>query len=194
MSATLTSPILSDLRSGTAQSHENLEAQIGIDELCQNVGSYRKLLEDFYGFYVPIEAHLQSIEGWDAHGFSWTERTKIEMLRSDLRALGLTPAAIDALPVCQETPRPSTLEGAFGCAYVLEGSTLGGRSITAILDRSGIPTGARSFFASYGEAVGQKWREFCAMLQALDPSESPTVVREAAATFDAMAAWLARKE
>jgi heme oxygenase len=184
------SRILNDLREGTAASHRQLEDQIDIVAVCRDGGRYRRLIEGFYGFYAPIEDVLEAVRGWERYGFSWEERAKVPMLLADLGALGLTTVQIAALPRCGTLPRPVTIEEALGCAYVLEGATLGGRQIQQVLAGSDIPDGARNFFTSYGPAVGERWKEFCAMLGSLPEDGSGPVVATAQRTFDTLGTWL----
>lgn len=186
------SPVLAALRQRTSAAHTELEAQINIPQVCRDAQAYRRLIEGFWGYYRPFEPVLQRIPGWDARGFHWSERSKIGFLREDLRALGLSAAEIEALPCCPDLPAPRHLAEAFGCAYVLEGSTLGGRHITGILQQTGIPPEARHFFASYGARVGDAWKEFCEMLARLEMDEAQIAAAVAAAsqTFVTIGKWL----
>lgn len=192
MPSVVASSLLTALRQGTSAAHTQLEAEIDIPEVCRNGQAYSRLVKGFWGYYAPFETVLKRIGGWEAAGFSWTERSKLEFLRQDLKALGLTEAEIAALPRCQQLPAPRNLPEAFGCAYVLEGSTLGGRHITGILEQTGIPPEARHFFGSYGARVGEAWKEFCEMLARLDLDEAETKAAVAAAsqTFSTIGRWL----
>lgn len=191
MSTVAPSPLLAALRQGTAEAHTQLEAEINIPKVCEDAAAYRRLIEGFFGYYEPFEAVLRAFPGWEEKGFSWADRSKIEFLRADLKALGLTESAIAALPRCKELPAPQNLNDAFGCAYVLEGSTLGGRHISGILEKTGIPPEARRFFASYGERVGEQWKAFCAMLAALplDKAETQSAAAAASDTFATIGRW-----
>lgn len=155
-------------------------------------GSYQRLLEDFLGFFEPLESRLQDFGGWEEKGFRWSERAKVAMLRADLRELGSPAEMIDSLPRCDYLPRPENLAEAFGCAYVLEGSTLGGRHIMGVLAKSDVPLHARHYFSSYGEAVGTRWREFCAMLSEFPDNEADAMTPLAVETFNHLSAWLSR--
>lgn len=192
MPPVVVSPFLTTLRQSTSAAHTQLEGEIDIPEVCRSVPAYERLIKAFWGYYAPFEAVLKGIGGWDDAGFSWAERSKLEFLRQDLRALGLTEAEIAALPECQDLPAPRSLGEAFGCAYVLEGSTLGGRHITGILEQTGIPPEARHFFKSYGTRVGEAWKEFCEMLAhlELDEAETKAAVTAASRTFSTIGRWL----
>jgi heme oxygenase len=79
---------------------------------------------------------------------------------------------------------------------VLEGATLGGQVVRREVGRSlGLGTGTGcSFFGSYGDRVGEMWKEFCGALAAYaarDPSAEEPLVAAAVETFDALDRWLA---
>lgn len=186
------SDLLTSLRTATAPAHRELEDQIDIPQLCTSREGYIRLLEDFLGFVEPLEEALQKIEGWEGVGFHWSERAKTHLLREDLLALGHSAATLRDLPRTPDVPRPQDLAEAFGPAYVMEGSTLGGRRIVEILAQSNIPETAQHYFSSYGERVGSRWREFCAMLTQFSSSDSERIVPLASATFSQLGHWLQR--
>ena len=191
MPAVTPSPLVL-LRERTAEAHRKLEEQIDIKAECADPVRYRRLLEGFYGFYQPLEECLATRPGWDKVGFDWTERAKVGLLQQDLLALGLSVAAVEGLPKCHQLPPAESFAHALGVAYVLEGATLGGRQITGMLAVSEIPEAARTFFASYGSKVGERWKEFCGMLeQGLSNSREAEAAAEAAsATFRELSVWL----
>ena len=181
--------ILTQLRATTAAAHRQLEDQINIPEVCATQESYVRLLEGFLGLFEPLEEALKKIPGWEEKGFRWSERSKAPMLHEDLRVLGRSEADLAGLPRCTDLPQPSSLAEAFGCAYVLEGSTLGGRQIMGILEKSAIPKEARHYFSSYGENVPARWREFCAMLPSFTSTDADSMATMAVKTFDKFGAW-----
>ena len=186
------SDVLAQLRAATSQAHRELEEQVDIPSVCASRASYERLLADFLGFFEPLERALQQLPGWEEHGFEWSERAKAGMLRADLLALGFTEDAVANLPRCEDLPHPATLAEGFGCAYVLEGSTLGGRHIVGILARCDIPADARHYFASYGDKVGERWRAFLAMLGEFEQAEASAMVPLAVQTFAKLGAWINR--
>ncbi len=184
--------ILTQLRAATAVAHRQLEEQIDLPKVCADHVSYVRLLEDFLGLFEPFEESLQMIAGWEEQGFHWSERAKTPMLREDLRVLGRSEAELEALPRCTDLPRPASLAEAFGCAYVLEGSTLGGRHILGVLAKTDVPGEARHYFSSYGENVAARWRAFCAMLAQFPNTDADAGAMAAMAvqTFDKFGSWL----
>jgi heme oxygenase len=183
------SSLLMRLRQSTTQAHADLEKQVDIEKVCEQKDTYTRLLADFLGFYEPLESHFSRFDGWNAIGVDLGERAKSEWLKSDLRVLGFSDEEIAALPRCESLPEAGEFDAAVGAAYVLEGATLGGRQITQWLEKTDIPTGARTFFASYGPKTGEKWKEFCAALERHE-GNGDEVVRGANETFSTLAAWL----
>lgn len=180
--------LLSTLRQSTAAAHAEIEGRLEMEEACRDVDKYRGILQGFLGYYEPIEARLKGFE----------DRGKSGWLRSDLAALGMTEAEIGELPRCPHLPTVETRAEVLGCAYVLEGATLGGRQISGWLEgRDVIPAGARAFFASYGGEVGAKWKDFCKMLADFEAGggASNDVVKTANETFLTLTTWMTvRKE
>ena len=124
-------------------------------------------------------------------------RLKTPWLVADLRALGLTPAQIDALPDCPDLPRVDIPARAWGCQYVLEGATLGGRHISAMMAQSAVPVEARRFFVGYGERTGERWQDFIAALEhyavGVDIAEEGDIIQGASETFACLHRWHVRQ-
>ena len=83
---------------------------------------------------------------------------------------------------------------AFGCAYVLEGATLGGRSLMPTVEsRLGLNAShGAAFLSSYGAAVGEMWRSFGAALDRCCAGAQQQAQAAAGAidTFVALENWL----
>jgi heme oxygenase len=183
---------LEALRRATAESHLRLEAMSGQTRLLApdfTLAEYRCALERMYGFYEPLGRALSAHE----HATTWGARVaqRADLLRCDLLGLGSTAADVDGLARCTQLPLPDTPDRALGCAYVFEGSTLGGRVIFKHLarvfpQRADVPL---SFFAGDGERTGDNWRCFCAALNGA-AANVDEVCAAACSAFDAMAAWL----
>ncbi len=186
--------ILHLLRDATRREHEQLEARIDLLGRGWSLSFYRLLLQKFYGFYSVVEPPLFGRPEWQQLGFDIEPRRKTELLRRDLGHLGLEAGQIEALPRPENAPPLSSFPSLLGCAYVLEGATLGGQVITRHLRREiGIePEQGGAFFASYGALVGPMWREFVALLDTFPVSvdEQSALVESARATFAALDDWL----
>jgi len=186
------------LRSDTRSAHRALERQLDLlaDDL--HLARYLRLIELFYGFYTPLEAQLLSDDRlpWTQLGLDPRVRRKAGWLAADVSALAGSPLA--ALPLCTDLPDVSAADAAFGCLYVLEGATLGGRVISRHLTRTlgiGPQTGAR-FHHGYGEDSAAMWRAFQAagLRHAALGADPEQVVRGANATFEALARWCSGHE
>jgi heme oxygenase len=183
---------LDSVRRATAESHRLLETMpVQARLLAQDfsVGEYRCMLQRMYGFYEPLGHAIVAHE----HAARWGSRVadRVELLRCDLVDLGLTGAELRSLERCTHLPPLDTADRALGCAYVLEGSTLGGRVIFKHLtrvfpDRAGIPL---RFFAGDGDRTAENWRRFCTAFNAT-AADVDEVSAAASAAFDSIAAWL----
>lgn len=155
---------------------------------------YRRLLELFHGFYLPLEQLLCDGHAWDSEGINFRQRRKAEWIQQDLQALGLGMDQIQSLPTCEDLPAVNQHELAFGSFYVLEGSTLGGRQITAMLRESPITEHARRFFRGYDEETGTMWKQFCNSLERFaEGANHENIIHGANATFRSLHRWIAKQ-
>ncbi len=191
--------ILPQLRAATAGAHRALEADVQIERRVSEPTDYAALLAGFFGFYASLEPALAEVP-WEAGGSAFAYRDRLQKtgwLRADLLALGRTSDDIAKLPRCASLPRlERSLSRGFGCVYVLEGATLGGRQILRLLaEGDRIPADAQNFFRSYGSpsVVGERWQEFTGTLEdfAAQPAARDEEIVEAAnETFASLHAWL----
>ena len=166
---------------------------MALAERCVDRASYRTLLADLWGVYAPLETELAAV-AWDDVGIAFSRRAKTQWLRADLMTLGLSQSDIAALPRTQKLPAIKSPADGFGVLYVLEGASLGGQLILRqIVPALGLTEseGAR-FFASYGEAVGEYWRDFLAAMAAYGDDEEKVRAMESAAlaTFECFLRWM----
>ena len=181
--------LLERLRSGTAEQHRDLESTVDISRRIADRDSYRKLLAQFYGFYRPVELRLGGSTAAGRNEAMLGRFEKSRWLAEDLAHLGIEHVA--QLPQCTALPPVDTWPRALGTMYVLEGSTLGGRHISALLDQSSGAALPRRFFTSYDADVGMMWRSFCAVLDEISsPDEHEAAAENARATFESMRVWL----
>ena len=152
---------MSDLRAATWPSHQRLEKRIDLKATFATTSSYRAHTERMWGFYVPLEA--ASPRGVFGDWLTdYATRHKAPLLERDILALGADPSVFAVLPRCPFTPACNDPQAAFGCAYVLEGATLGGRTLMPMVEtRLGLnATHGAAFLGSYGNAVDDMWRSF----------------------------------
>lgn len=184
---------IAELRRATWPSHQRLEKRIDFKARLETVGAYRAHIEKMWGFYVAIEPGLVSgdLRRWLP---DFDARRKVPLLERDLAALGAGSSGVAQLPRCPSVPACADVASAFGCAYVLEGATLGGRSLTPLVEaRLGltVDSGA-AFLASYGDSVEEKWRAFGDALDRCCSIDRHRVraAEAASATFSALELWL----
>ena len=116
------------LKRETAAAHRRIEELVSLEARVACVASYRALIVRFYGFYTEWEPRLATILGADVFD---AKRRKIELLRRDLRALGLRSRDIDALPVCPCPIRADESMRALGALYQSMKS-LGGQTVASL--------------------------------------------------------------
>jgi heme oxygenase len=188
--------ILSDLKRATSSVHARLEATLPLLAPDLTPTRYREVLVAFHGFYGPLEArlarHADALAEW---GLELAERRKVPALERDLEALGLPRASLARMPTCASVPGLTDLPSALGSLYVVEGATLGGQLMVRHLSKSLPATeGARAFFASYGDRVGEMWMAFRGALETFagsaDTRARGLVVGAAIDTFTTLEAWL----
>jgi heme oxygenase len=187
--------ILTALREATRAHHTRLETRLDLFRTVRSWSDYTALLSLFYGFYRPMEARLLHFTEWETVGLNYAERQKTPLLAADLRVLGHSSEAIAALPCCVALPDMQTFAQALGCAYVLEGATLGGQ---IVLKQFGARLGLTAenggaFFAIYGAEVPARWAQFregLTRFSAVFPSEETPILNAACATFASLEEWV----
>jgi heme oxygenase (biliverdin-IX-beta and delta-forming) len=183
---------IADLRAATWPSHQKLERRLDVKKRFSSLSAYRCHLERMWGFCAMLEALT---EPWVRDALrDFESRRKLPLLTRDLIATGSDPNAVAKLPRMTPVPACRDTASGFGCLYVLEGATLGGRTLLPKVQRTlGLaPTHGAEFLASYGERVTLMWRTFGSALDAwcVDPARSARARTAAVATFDALADWL----
>ena len=186
--------ILRDLKQRTATHHRALEETAGIWNCLKSRASYGNLLLRFLGIYSVLETRLAALEELPKWLPDMSERWKLPALKSDLAILGV---AAEVWEVGNGSPDIQTVAAAFGCLYVLEGSTLGGQMITReVSERLGMePQTGCQFFSSYGSRVGQMWKIFGQSLECFcstNPRCRDEITASAEATFSYFSRSLSR--
>jgi heme oxygenase len=185
------SDVLAQLRAATSPAHQQLEAVLNLLDARINLQDYRNILARFHGFWrawQPLAGGLMNDPAFTL------PRQRLYLLENDLAALGMPPAAAQALPLC---PMPGLTDAAaaLGSFYVMEGSTLGGRVIEkTLLPRLGLTRDSGgSYFAGYGGRTGPMWRDFLDRLAAAPLADAAQITFGAAATFTSLTSWFADK-
>ena len=180
------------LKQATQSVHRELEAfLIPVIRNIRTKQEYIRLLNMFYGFYKPLEDAVDAFPVVD-YLPDYVHRRKAALIVEDLRVMG--EQGIPA--VCTEIPDIDSIGAAFGALYVLEGSTLGGQHIAAMLRRSLYIDASDAFqglafFTGYRDDTGPKWKRFREVLVPFcaDQVLYKVLVSAAEQTFEKMKAW-----
>jgi heme oxygenase (biliverdin-IX-beta and delta-forming) len=184
---------IAGLRAATWPSHQRLEKRLDVKTRFSTLQAYRTHLERLWGFCAELELRLAPQLSGDALP-DFESRRKLPLLAIDLRALGADSDTFRSLPRCRTVPQCHEPAAALGCAYVMEGATLGGRTLLPlVLSRLGLtPEHGATFLASYGQNVASMWQIFGAALDGWCsiPQRQASAAAAAAKTFDALGDWL----
>ncbi len=191
-------PLLTCLKQQTQHLHDQIEQVVPLMRPDLDRAGYGRYLSRLLGFLRPLEERLATFAtALKTHGLDFEARRKCALLVKDLGALGWSAAAIENLPRCTNLPHLDTLSSAWGCLYVLEGSTLGGQVIQRTLGpRLQLSTQhGLGFLVGYGESTGSSWKAFAAATQRFEAHEADraAAVRGARETFSLQMAWLAHE-
>lgn len=190
--------ILNSIKSATAENHKSLESSILMLPVSENSltkDNYINILKTFYGYFSPLENLLAKKSDLLKHLPDFNERRKSELILKDLKFFGQADHAIE---ICQDIPEVNNLSQAFGCLYVMEGSTLGGQFISrsagkqlSLENEDGI-----LFFSGYKMETGKKWKAFQEALVAYcEKSDDEEVIIESANdTFNKLSKWFNKTE
>jgi heme oxygenase len=189
------------LRAATAAVHERLHrvpvfAALAAGEIGR--ADYVALLRRLYGFHMPMESAIDAalaeapiagrLQGW----------RRTDLLRRDLRELGVDEADIDALPLLRGIVPgrgETAADEALGWLYVVEGSTLGGRMLARQLDSIlSINSVAGRFFLLAGAGKDHiSWHTVCRIIDEVggEPVRLDAMIAAACFAFDCFERWFA---
>ena len=187
-------PLLEQLRAGTREAHDRIEAIPGLGILLApglSAGAYIAALKALYAFQSGMHKRLPKLLDGVA-GLNWPDADVLRALEDDLVWFGA------ALPRPAAPPRSINDScTALGALYLLEGSQLGGRVIgkSVVKSLSVSPGRGGSFFCGRtADNARQRWQEFCTVLAQegarLDASGCARVVSGASASFAFLEAML----
>lgn len=145
---------MSELKSGTADLHRQLEQRLARAEHFSRRDRYIDYLSRLAAFHGGVEDSWAGVLQPLLPDFQM--RRKLGLLRRDLDYLG--SEAPGSVPV----PAVDDGAAALGAFYVVEGATLGGQVLLPLVARTlGVDAehGA-SYLASYGPAVREMWARF----------------------------------
>ncbi|MNJ94000.1 Heme oxygenase [compost metagenome] len=169
-----------NIKEATKEAHLNLEKKV-VQKMkaIRSDADYADFLKHFYVYFNQVEQAIAPYITTDLLP-DHAERRNSSYLKQDIEELG---SNVNELPTATAPEINNTVE-ALGALYVMEGSIMGGPIIVKMLEKFGITKGV-SFFSGYGEATGQMWGKFTAVLnaQANNEAEEALAIKTANDTF-----------
>jgi heme oxygenase len=179
------------LKEETKQNHQQLEkALIGQLKAIRKPEEYAALLKLFYGYFGGLEEKInEAID--EAQLPDKDGRRKTQSLANDLEYL---KSNVPLKATDDDLPQITDHLQALGALYVIEGSTLGGKIISKMMQQLGFDDTALSFFNGYGDDTEQMWDTFKQMLnnQAKTSADEQRVVNAANETFRKFGHWFSK--
>lgn len=175
-----------ELKSHTQAAHLQLEdAVIPYIKKIGSKADYVHLLKIFYGFYAPLEEKLSDCLSSEIMP-DLSRRRKAASILHDIKLAGGSDGNFFR---CSVLPKVSTPSQAMGAAYVLEGSTLGGRAIAGMIGKI-LPDATFHFFQHYGEETKRMWESFKSHLDENPSLERDPLLKAANETFVLFKKWI----
>jgi heme oxygenase (biliverdin-IX-beta and delta-forming) len=186
---------LKELRQQTGPQHEALEENkyskaIGNGTI--TTAGLRFFMKKFFDFFSPLEEAIYQ------EGIVPVEdimvRRKMHLMYQDLLFLRADKTELNSKQIIPGIPEFSSVAAKMGIMYVMEGSTLGGKVIGRMLNKSlGLDNGkGTSFYNSYGENLGPMWKSFVFSLTdyAVKSKNDAEIIQAATTTFASFKNWL----
>jgi heme oxygenase len=157
------------LRARTAEHHHALESGLDIQNRLSKAATRGPLMAGYHALHretaAALRPHLR-----DMPDLAFSPHIRARETPGDTGAPG--HALVN--PV---VPAIGTKAEALGALYVLEGSTLGGRTILRALRSQGVSTDGLDFLDPYGKDAGVNWRTFLRVLER-ETAHSQTTMNE----------------
>lgn len=181
------------LKQETKVNHQQLEKLLVKQmRLISKKEEYVKLLQIFYSYFGALEEKINKyilphhLE--EEHQF---QRRKTDRIADDIVVSG---GVVQEKAREYDLPEINNHLQALGALYVIEGSTLGGRVITKMMQRQ-LETDSMegfTFFHGYGDETESRWATFKELLndKARNIADTETVIRAADNTFAKFHMWI----
>ncbi|HEY4177467.1 MAG TPA: biliverdin-producing heme oxygenase [Kofleriaceae bacterium] len=174
------------------------DADVGRDALFQddfNPRAYRDFLALTYGFETPLETALALSAQLDQL-LDLKARSRGHLIAQDLMRLGWKASTVAELPMCLTVPSFRSAAEALGWMYVSERAALAHQVARRHL-LSRFPTEltcASNYLEAGGGLLGQRWRQFGAVLDQISehPAVAERVVGAAHDAFRCFIRWTTR--
>jgi heme oxygenase len=174
------------LKAATESAHDRLERLLALDAPDLTLSQYVRYLRLMHAWHAAVEPRLES-RALMALGVDMRSRAKLPWLDADLAHFGVPPLLFPRLSVPALASGPAQL----GCAYVVEGATLGGAALfPRIAPRFNLgPFAGASYLYGRGSETVTSWKRFVQSLDAarLDPADREECTESARATFAGLA-------
>lgn len=184
-----------ELKQSTSNVHLHLEQKlISKIKAIYSVNDYSTILQIFYGYYSPLEKRINESLDKEILPDHFLRR-KSESILNDLKTLNIVVP--DNIAGNKELPHIVNTFQALGALYVLEGSTLGGKTIAKMIgSKPGISSNSLTFFESYGDNTMNMWNTFKSALNGLDLTELQRneVLASAKDTFIKFENWIEKND
>lgn len=166
-------PLSQELRAKTAQVHEALDS--GMQHAFGRLDQYVAFLRASHRVLSSLDAALGRI-------FKRPPSERSARVAADLKTLGVPTPSVPPAPWAPADPAE-----AMGCAYVIEGSSLGGLVVAKIVERQLGIEAATTFLRGQGARTKELWRSFLSELDAwganAHPEERARAIQGATTTF-----------
>lgn len=189
--------ILIALREATGQTHKAVEKLTPFFQAGFNRQSYLRWLDLMNGFYRVVDRTV------DRSSFitecSWHYAVRCELIAQDLAYLAdrAPEEPADTTGILGPLQTIRTSGEVAGMLYVVEGSSLGGKVLLAVLGKSAgvTATAGASFFAPNGNNPQPRWSEYVQLLKNLTskPGNERDVLHGAKTTFTVLHDWILEK-
>ncbi len=185
------------LRDSIRLIHDEAEKRGPLGKIVENTmtsESYVSILCRLYGFVTPCEVAMDPLLKVYGVEIRWNERKRADLLKKDLMFFGMSDLSIESIPKCYDVYRMDTTADALGLAYILEGSRLGGLTLSKALQKNfGFQNHqGYSYFSSNGVDVINLWssfRDFMENYVALNDS-GQEIIAAAISGFQKLNSWL----
>jgi len=187
------------LRTATDAAHRRLHSLPSFDSLMRGSLSrvdYIRLLLRLLGLHGPLDERQGQFDGEPLLAWMRTapEESRAALLRRDLVVLGLPDQVLSAVPRADALlPMATTPAEFLGCAWVIEGSALGGRVIAKLLNRYlGIGQENGGAFFAPNPRQQARWSACCEAVETCGRHTAARAAMQKAAetTMRAFACWM----
>ena len=144
------------LRASTATHHRDLESDLQIQKRLSKPETRGPLIAGYLAFYRETEAALKPHLA-NMPDLAFSSRFHSRQIPDKTKS-----SRHETFPLF---PAIGTMAEALGAFYVLEGSTLGGKTILKALKSRGVSTDDLHFLDPYGNESGARWRSFLSVLE-----------------------------